>query len=249
MVYHEGEKGMVVYKITNTLNGKIYIGQTLQPFNSRVNEHKKKMRNGTKHPLYDAMRKYGISAFSFEVIDTAIDADDLNKKEVYWIEHFNSMHPNGYNLTSGGAGTFDYHHTDDDKQRMSKLKNGVFDGSKNPFYGKHHSPEQIAKWKRERKGRMLTEEWKANISKTRKRVPIINIDTGEVFESARHAARHYGKDPDSGTPGTIAKVCQKIPKYNTCMGFHFEYYNPEIHDNTVPNLQFLKEGVTTIRKE
>lgn len=240
---------MIIYKITNIQNGKIYIGQTVQPFNCRVNEHKKRMRNGTNHPLYNAMRKYGVDAFSFEVIDTATDADDLNQKETHYIKHFKSIHPNGYNLTAGGAGTFDYHHTEDDRKRMSEMKKGVFDGNKNPFYGKHHSEEQIEKWKKDRKGRKLTDEWKSNISKTRKRIPVINIDTGEVFESARHAARHYGKDPDSGMPGTIANVCRKKPRYKTCMGFRFEYYDPKIHDNTVPNLQFLKEGVTTIRKE
>lgn len=240
---------MVIYKITNIQNDKTYIGQTIQPFKNRINEHKKKVRNGTKHPLYDAMRKYGVASFSFEIIDTALNQTELDEKEIKWIKHFNSIYPNGYNLTTGGAGTFNYHHTDEDKKRMSTLKQGKFNGEENPFYGKHHSPEQIEKWKKERKGRKLTEEWKQNISKTRKRIPIINTDTGEVFESARHAARHYGKDADSGVPGAISKVCRKTPKYNTCMGYHFEYYNPEIHDNTVPSLQFLKEGVTTIRKE
>lgn len=240
---------MIIYKITNIQNGKVYIGQTVQSFRIRMNEHKKKMRNGANFPLYNAMRKYGIENFTFEVIDNAASQEELNTKEMFWIHQFNSEHPNGYNLTSGGAGTLNYHHTEHDKEKMSALKIGVFDGDKNPFYGKHHTPEQIEKWKRDRKGRKLSEEWKQNISKTRKRIPVINIDTGEVFESARHAARHYGKCPDSGTPGTIARVCRKEPKYKTCLGFRFEYYEPQIHDNTVPSLLFVKEGVTTIRKE
>lgn len=240
---------MIIYKITNIQNGKIYVGQTIQSFKSRMNEHKKKMRNGANFPLYNAMRKYGIDNFTFEVISSAASQEELNEKEIFWINYFNSEYPNGYNLTSGGAGTLNYHHTECDIEKMRALKAGAYDGDKNPFYGKHHTPEQIEKWKRERKGRKLSEEWKQNISKTRKRIPVINIDTGEVFESARHAARYYGKDPDSGTPGTIAKVCRKEPKYKTCLGFRFEYYNPQIHDNTVPSLQFLKEGVTTIRKE
>ena len=240
---------MIIYKITNTKNGKIYIGQTVQALNKRIAKHKQRMKSGAKMPLYCAFRKYGIESFTFEVIDTANNAEELNEKEIYWISYFNSIHPHGYNLTSGGSGTFNYHHTEADKERMSKLKDGVFNGENNPFYGKHHTKEQIEKWKRDRRGRKLSDEWKQNISKTRKRIPIINIDTGEVFESARHVARHYGKNPDSGISGTIAKVCRKEPKYNTCMGYHFEYYNPQIHDNTVPNLHFLKEGVTTIRKE
>ena len=240
---------MTIYKITNTQNGKVYIGQTVQTLNQRIAKHKQRMRSGANMPLYCAFRKYGIESFTFEIIDTANSADELNEKEIYWISHFNSMHPNGYNLTAGGAGTFEYHHTQEDRKRMSRLKEGVFNGANNPFYGKHHTPEQIEKWKRERKGRKLSDEWKQNISKTRKRIPIVNLDTGEVFESARHAARYYGKNPDSGVCNSIAKVCKKVPKYKTCMGYRFEYYDSQIHDNTVPNLHFLKEGVTTIRKE
>lgn len=124
---------MIIYKISNNQNGKIYIGQTIQPFNHRVNEHKKKMRNGTKHPLYDAMRKHGIEAFSFEIIDNAVSQEELDTKEIFWIKHFNSEYPNGYNLTAGGAGTFNYHHTEEDKKRMSQLKFGKFDGEKIRF--------------------------------------------------------------------------------------------------------------------
>lgn len=52
-----------------------------------------------------------------------------------------------------------------------------------------------------------------------------------------------------GAAGAIAKVCKKEPKYKTAIGYRFEYYNPDVHDNTVPNLKHIEEGVTTIRKE
>ncbi len=237
---------MIIYKITNTINNKIYIGQTIQSFKNRLNEHKKKMRNGSKSPLYDALRKYGIENFEFKIIDTAVNQQELDSKEIFYIKQFNSRYPSGYNLTDGGAGTFNYRHTQKDKLRMKKLKEGMFLGENNPFYGKHHTTEQKEKWKKDRKGRKLSEEWKLKISKTRKRIKIINIDTGEVFASARDAARYYGKNPDSGTSGTISKVCRKLPKYKTCLGYHFEYYQPQIHDNTVPNIHYVNGGVTTI---
>ena len=240
---------MIIYKITNKINEKVYIGQTIQTLNSRKNEHKKRARNKTNLPLYNAINKYGEENFLIIQIDEANSLEELNIKEQYYIKHYNSMYPNGYNLTSGGAGTFNYKHTKEDKAIMSQLKKGMFKGEDNPFYGKHHTEEQKAKWSRERKGKKLSEEHKLKISKTRKRKPIINIDTGEVFESARHVCRHYGKDPDSGTASAIAKVCKKEPKYKTCLGYRFEYYNPNIHDNTVPSVKFINEGVTTIRKE
>ncbi|MDO4778521.1 MAG: GIY-YIG nuclease family protein [Tissierellia bacterium] len=240
---------MIIYIIKNKINGKVYIGQTIQTFQARMSEHRKKARNNANFPLYNAINKYGLKSFSFEVLDTANSQQELDEKEIAYIKKYNSLYPNGYNLTKGGAGTFDYKHKEETKMLMSKLKEGMYIGKNNPFYGKNHSKEQIEKWKKERKGTKLSEEHKRKISQTRRRKPIINLDTSEVFESARHVCRYYGKDPESGTAGAIANVCKKKPKYETCMGFRFEYYNPNIHDNTVPNIKFIDEGVTTIRKE
>lgn len=243
---------MIIYKITNIQNDKVYIGQTVQTLNSRKCEHRNRARQRANYPLYNALNKYGFSSFKMEVIDSAVSQEELDDKEIYYIELYNSMHPKGYNLTKGGAGTIGYKHTEEDKVKMSKLKEGMFKGRENPFYGKTHTKEQREKWSKERKGKILSEEHKKKISATRKRIPVINMDTGEVFESARHAVRYYGKDPDGGTAGYIAKVCKKVKNRNTCMGYAWEYYNPEIHDNTVPSISFLTEtdeGVTTIRKE
>lgn len=240
---------VIIYKITNKINGKVYIGQTRQTIKARFNRH---IQRALNEPHYDyalcnAMRKYGIESFEIELVEKVNDESELNDREIYWIDYFNSVSPNGYNMTYGGGGTNGYEHKEEDKKIMSMKKWGMFQKENNPFYGRKHSKEQIEKWKKERSGRKLTEEWKQNISKTRKRKPVINIDTGEVFESARHVCRHYGKNPDSGTAGTIAKVCRKQKKYKTVMGYRFEYYNPKIHDNTVPSLKHIKEGVTTIR--
>jgi len=57
--------------------------------------------------LYNSIRKYGIGNFVFSVIET-IETDDisiLNEKEVFWISHYNSLSPNGYNMTLGGPGS------------------------------------------------------------------------------------------------------------------------------------------------
>lgn len=237
---------MIIYKITNTKNNKKYIGQTTQNLDARKNEHLKRSKTEYNHPLYNDMRSLGYDNFLFEVVDSAKNKKELDEKETYYIKKYNTKFPNGYNLTEGGNGTVGYNHTVENKKKMKELKRDKYLGKNNPFWGKHHTEEQKAKWSIQRQGRKLTEEWKNNISKTRKRIPIVNLDTGEIFASARDIARHYGKNPDSGISGTIAKVCKKEPKYKTCLGFHFEYYNPLIHDNTVPNIHFVNEGVTTI---
>lgn len=93
-----------IYKITNLINGKIYIGKTLLTVEKRWKEHcedYKKQRN-EKRPLYSAMNKYGIENFKIEQIEECSDKI-INEREVYWIEHYQSF-KHGYNATIGGDG-------------------------------------------------------------------------------------------------------------------------------------------------
>lgn len=81
-----------IYKISNTINDKIYIGQTRQLLKTRMNGHKK------AHTLIGmAIRKYGVQNFSIECIDTAESNEQALIKEKYYIDKFNCHYPNGYN--------------------------------------------------------------------------------------------------------------------------------------------------------
>jgi len=90
---------MIVYKITNKINGKIYIGQTVQDLNIRFNAHCYKGSGCTK--IYRAIRKYGKENFTIEIIEVCDSIESLNKAEEYWIKEYSSIE-NGYNLTTGG---------------------------------------------------------------------------------------------------------------------------------------------------
>ena len=89
-----------IYKIQNLINGKIYIGQSIH-IKARFNAHKSEARNGNTRPLYNAIRKYGVENFSFEIIEEC-SKEKLNEREIYWIKKYDSFH-NGYNLTPGGS--------------------------------------------------------------------------------------------------------------------------------------------------
>lgn len=69
-----------IYKITNTVNNKKYIGQSVN-ITDRWREHRKRANNGTEY-LYQAMRRYGIQNFIFEVVEECL-IEDLNLKEKY----------------------------------------------------------------------------------------------------------------------------------------------------------------------
>lgn len=88
-----------IYKITNLLNGKIYIGQTIHP-ERRWTEHKQKVKHGQeKLPIHLAIEKYGEENFSFEVLEWT---DDYDNEERRLIKEYNSISPNGYNIGEGG---------------------------------------------------------------------------------------------------------------------------------------------------
>ena len=87
-----------VYKFTNKINNKSYIGQSTN-IERRYKEHKtKKCENSLFH---NAINEYGFENFDFAIIETC-DVNELNEKEVYYIKKYNTLFPNGYNISEGG---------------------------------------------------------------------------------------------------------------------------------------------------
>jgi group I intron endonuclease len=95
---------MIVYKITNKINGKCYIGMTTNSLEKRITEHLSSSKGGSNFLLHCAIRKYGFQSFEFSIIDTSETKEILIEKEIYWIKTLNTKSPNGYNLTDGGEG-------------------------------------------------------------------------------------------------------------------------------------------------
>lgn len=111
---------MVIYKIKNTINNKVYIGQTILPLNVRWNVHKTDSRN-SDYPLYRAMRKYGKENFSIEVIAICNSIEELNEQEIRHIQILNTLVPTGYNCTPGGNRPT---MTELTRKKMSQAKKG-----------------------------------------------------------------------------------------------------------------------------
>ena len=97
-----------IYKITNDINQKSYIGKTEYSIERRFKEHcsESERERSWNRPLYRAMRKYGIEHFSISLIE---ETDNTAEAEQYWISYFNT-YKTGYNATLGGEGTkfYDY---------------------------------------------------------------------------------------------------------------------------------------------
>ena len=180
---------MIIYKITNKINGKVYIGQTTKTLEWRWKHHCNVKSCCTY--LRKALDKYGVENFTIEQIDSAVTQDELNEKERYWIKHYNSLAPNGYNLTSGGEHPTV---TDVTREKLSTIRKGkrphAFDdtfrqkiseiaktrvGEKNPMYGRKHTEEARKRMSEvnigrvsPNKGKKLSEETKLKISQSHK---------------------------------------------------------------------------------
>lgn len=108
-----------VYKITNKVTNKIYIGITNQGSGARYRHHWQESRIGEPSPIHRSMAKYGEDNFTLEIIDFADTYDELKEKEKYWIKQYNSTDKSiGYNLTEGGDGTFGRKHSEDTKEKI-----------------------------------------------------------------------------------------------------------------------------------
>ena len=92
-----------IYKITNTVNGHMYVGKTTKTIEQRWEEHQKKAKQHPNRYLYDAMNCYGYDNFLIEVVEECCN-EVLDEREQYWIAQFDTLIPNGYNMTMGGEG-------------------------------------------------------------------------------------------------------------------------------------------------
>ena len=95
----------IIYKIIFP-NNKIYIGQTMHDLETRQKQHKNALLKGKDYPVYKAMKKYGWENLKWEIIDYADTKEELNQKEIYWIDKMQSYikfkNSHGYNCTLGG---------------------------------------------------------------------------------------------------------------------------------------------------
>lgn len=96
---------MFIYKITNQVNGKVYIGQSNTDPESGLRWiwHINASNTKSKYPTHKAIRKYTKERFLFEIIDYAKNQEELNDKEIYWIAHYNTFLGEGYNCAPPGG--------------------------------------------------------------------------------------------------------------------------------------------------
>lgn len=166
---------MLIYKATNKVNDKSYIGQTTQKFSRRISSHKyNSITCNVTNYFYNAIRKYGFDNFEWSIVCECESKEELNEMEFHYIKQYNShFSKKGYNTSWGGDGGLigrkmseetkikmslsskgqvpwisGKHHTEETKKRISNATIG----EKNGFYGKHHTKDTIINIKKKLSG-------------------------------------------------------------------------------------------------
>lgn len=136
-----------LYRITNGINSKMYIGQTINP-KSRWYNHRRSAAEPRQVVSY-AMKKYGTHNFTFDIIAQCLTLDDANDIEKVLIKQSNSMVPNGYNVEPGGKNKI---LSEETKTKISKTlmghpakaNSGSFKKGNTPwFVGTNKHPNKI----------------------------------------------------------------------------------------------------------
>lgn len=117
------EKTYEVYKITNKVNGKIYVGITNQGYKTRWYKHCSDAIHDSSFPIHQALRKYGFDNFKVGVIEQCSTIDLLKEREKFWIKELGTLtkYGKGYNITTGGDGAFGRYHSDETKELLREL--------------------------------------------------------------------------------------------------------------------------------
>ncbi len=155
-----------IYLIKNTVNDKCYVGKTSKTTAARWQEHINESGRKSNRHLYNAIRKYGISAFTIREIDTAQTEAEANALEnAYICLYMTDDSTLGYNLTLGGDGVLGWKHTDETKRKISQSLIG------NKYSLGHHPSEATRQKLRETRrgrqpalGKTPTEETRCKLS-------------------------------------------------------------------------------------
>lgn len=127
---------MIIYKATDKENGMIYIGQTI----NSLSERNRLRKYGSSKFDIEFCRK-GEEGFVWEIIDTANNINCLNKKEIYWINYYNSSNSDiGYNLTGGGKNSF---LSQESRRKISVSQIGTLNHMYGKKYGKNGASKRI----------------------------------------------------------------------------------------------------------
>lgn len=225
------EKSCVIYCLINLINGKKYVGKTVNKLKKRIWVHK---CNKNSY-IGRAIQKYGWENFAVEILEECT-AEELSEREIFWIKTLNTKSPSGYNLTDGGEGSLGREYSEETRTKIATGvpkravrcidTNEIFPSIKdaaNHFEILSSEVWRVCKGQAiRRKGlkfeyvdNPLSEEERLREAKEKGK-KVLCIETGNIYDSVAEAARQTGANRRH-----IACVCHGQRK--TCGGYHWQF--------------------------
>lgn len=177
-----------IYKIINCIDGKVYIGQSIN-IENRFIVHISNINNNKNSILYNTIRKYGIENFEFIIIEEIVDVNKLDERETYWIGHYKSNDRNyGYNIRLDCRTNRGFKHSVETKNKIS-----------NKTKGRKHSIEHRLKISNKTKGRV---PWNKGIKMSQ-----------ESIKKRTQSRKNYKHSNESKLKMSLSKKGKKRGKY------------------------------------
>lgn len=201
-----------IYKFTNLVNGKVYIGKTINSVTDRVSRHYHDAKNGSYTLFHRALRKYGEENFKVEVIFNTFAEDDLNHYEKHFISEYSSyVHEgHGYNSTKGGEG---FDSTTAKINAANRIKNGT-----HPWLGSENNLNRF---------KQGTHPFQGEQGSARARTMALEqVDNGvHPFQGERGRLRHKQLIENGTHHSLVEHVCPhcgKTGKSSAMLRWHFD---------------------------
>lgn len=169
---------MIIYKATNKINGKCYIGQTRHSLAHRKTIHIRYAKKGVDTHFYQAIRKYGEETFEWEILCSTNDKKRLNELETFYITKYDSI-KHGYNMVDGG---------DNNIMDIESVKTKHDEVMRSPEVRKKISDSMK---KKIAEGNFFTDEHRRKLSEKAKGNH--NFGTGDTRSIACYCIDEYGK--------------------------------------------------------
>ncbi len=216
-----------IYKITNLINKKVYIGQSTD-IEHRFNDYKR-LRCKGQTKLYASLKKHGIENHKFEII-TECDLEQLNNLERYYQDLYNvSDRKCGLNLKLTKSTDRSGKHSEESIQKMSEKAKNRSDETRKKMSeahkGRKHSEDSKIKMSKSQKGKIVSSETRLKISEAHKKLNqsgyvnplakmVIDLETGFIYNSAKEAWDH-NRDYIKTTYGVFTYNLQGFVKRGT----------------------------------
>ena len=217
---------MIVYLVENIINQKKYVGLTTQSLGYRWQQHiYEAFRKNNNRYFYRAIRKYGKDSFRCSVLEECKDTQELNDKEIYWINKLDSL-KDGYNLTKGGEGGYKElarkrkslacqgkKFSDEHRKNLSISHMGIMKGENNGMFGRKGVKNSLF-------GKKRSKEVCEKISKSKERTPVKQYDLDGNYIKTYSSIKQATLDV-VGHNANIIKCCKG--QRNKAYGYRWKY--------------------------